>query len=275
MLALIGTNFRERFLLEMRHSVKPASTRRPRLEVPDDVAQESDFWKFVGTVAIPAAGVALLAFAIGFVPRVVFHLDHTFLAQSSHGGTPVLAILREWLQVVRQGSLSREPTNTEASPTEHAPVEPFSVEPPFEVPTELPPPLTVERDEPPGRIEPAPLPADRAEWVPPKLEGSELATDPSDLPRELAAVPRSVPSTPEPLTPGPPTPEPSAEAQSAELPASPEPTLPAPVETRPRPEQPVSPQSEPPLEVEGEPPPVEAAPEPSPAGLRARKRRQS
>ena len=265
--ALTGTNFGERSLLETRRPEKTASTRRPRLEVPDDVAQESDFWKFLGAVAIPAAGVALLAVVVGVVPRVALDLDTAFSIQPSAGGSPEF-VPRERLQAARQDSLGREPAIPEAPPTEQSPVEPLPVEPPFAVPAERPPPLTVERDEPPGRIEPAPVPADRADSVPPQLAVSEPDAGPSDLPREMAAVPRSVPSTPEPATPEPPTLEPSTEARPTELPRSPEPPLVATVATQPGPEQPVSPRPRPPVEVERAPLPAEPAPEP-PAGLQA------
>lgn len=272
---MIGSDFRERSLLETRHPTNSASTQRPRLDVPDDVAQESDFWKFVGTVAIPATAVALLAFVIGFVPRIALHLDPAASIQPSAGGSLVFDIPRERLQALMRGSLGRESPITETLPTEQTPVEPFLVEPPLDVPVEFPPPVTVERDEPPGRLEPDPLPTDRAESVPSKPEVSEPDADPNDLPREMAAIPESVPSTPEPAMPEPPTPEPSVEARPTEPPASPEPTLQAPVESQPSPEQPLSLRPERPVEVEPEPPTLEpsvparpieppASPEPAP-----------
>jgi hypothetical protein len=252
----------------MGHTMNSASTRHPRPEVLDDVAQESGFWRFVGTVAIPTVGVALLVFAIGYLPRVALHHDPALFIQPSAGGSPVFDIPYERLQTVRHDSHSLGPTVTNAVPTEKSPVEPFPFERPLAVPGEFPLPVTVDGDEPPGRIEPAPLVADRAESIPTKLEPSTPDAGPSEPPRDLATIPRSVPSTPEPRMPEPPPLEPSVEAQLAELPASPESTLEAPVRSQLGPQQPVSPRPGPRVEVELEPPPAKAAPEP-PALLQA------
>ena len=248
-------------MLAMRHSVNAAATRSPPLEVLDDVARESDFWKFIGTVAIPAAGLALLAFVVGAALRIPLHHDLALAIQRSADDNPVIEIPLEQLHAARQDALRREPTFAEAPPAESAPVAPFPVSPPSPVAAEPPPPVTVERAAPPGRIEPTQLPADNVPSPPLKLEEAAPATGPSDLPRDMAAVPRSVPSTPAPPTPGLPTPEPPTlepfvQPRPIEPPASPGPTPQAPLETRPGPAQPASPEPQPPLDVDPEPPPA-------------------
>jgi hypothetical protein len=238
----------------MRRTMNSASTRRPRLELPDDVAQESDFWSFLGTVAIPTLGVALLAFAIGYAARIGLQHEPAFVLLPSLGEGLVVDVPHERLVAVRQGSRSLGPTVADAVPADDSPVEPFADGRPLAVPGDVPPPVTVARDEPPGRIEPAPLPADRAEPVPLTLGESTPDAGPGEAPRDISALPRPVPSTPGPRAPEPPTPEPSQEAQPAAPPTSPEPALTAPVETQPGPEQTVSPRPARPVEVQPQPP---------------------
>jgi hypothetical protein len=247
----------------MRRTMNSASTRRPRLELPDDVAQESDFWSFLGTVAIPTLGVALLAFAIGYAARIGLQHEPAFVLLPSLGEGLVVDVPHERLVAVRQGSRSLGPTVADAVPADDSPVEPFADGRPLAVPGDVPPPVTVARDEPPGRIEPAPLPADRAEPVPLTLGESTPDAGPGEAPRDISALPRPVPSTPGPRAPEPPTPEPSQEAQPAAPPTSPEPALTAPVETQPGPEQTVSPRPARPVEVQ--PQPLEPSEEAQPA----------
>ena len=248
---MTGTNSRERFLLAMRHSVNAAATRSPPLEVLDDVARESDFWKFIGTVAIPAAGLALLALVVGSALQIPLHHDPALAIQRSADDNPVIEIPLEQLHAARQAALRREPTLAEVRPAESAPVAPFPVSPPSPVPAEPPPPVTVERDASPGPTEPALPPAGRASSALLKLDESTPAAGPSDLPRDMAAVPRSVPSTPPA-----PIPDPAVQPRPIEPPAPPGPTPPAPLETRPGPAQPALPEPELLLDLDPEPPPA-------------------
>ena len=235
-------------------------------ELPDAVAQGSDFWKFLGTVAIPIASLALLALAVGSGLRLTDYYD---LIQRSAGSKPVFDILDERRHVIPDASFRQLPTVIEPPPTEQSPVEPLPVEPPFAVPTEFPPLVTAQRHQRPGRIEPVPRPPDQAEATPFDLEEVEPAAGPSRSSRDLAAVPPAAPSAVQTPMPEPLAPEPFVESQPNELPVSPEPRPEVPVATRPGLAQPVSPQQEQPVEVAREPPAAEAAPEPSAAVLQA------
>lgn len=230
----------------MRPVLKVSDTRRPPHEVQQHVAKESDFWGFLGTVLIPIAGVALLGLAVGAGPRLALDYASAPAIQQTAGRSPQFDTRHDQRQVVSKEWYRHQPTNAEPLATDEPALEPPPVEPPFTAPPEPRPLVTVERRQPPARIEPLSLPPDHAGSLPPRLEPIEPAAGPIGLPRDMAAVPRSAPPTPEPPTPEPPTLESSAKADLTELPGSPEETPQTPVETYPGPAQPVLPQPKPP-----------------------------
>lgn len=249
-------------------------------ELPHGVAQESDFWKFLGAVAIPIASLAVLAL---FVDSGLRLTDYHDLIRRSAESEWVFDSLDERRDVVPNAVYRQLPTVIEPPPAEQFPVEPLPVAPPVAAPSDLVPLVTAERQPRPGRVEPVPLPPDQAEVTPFDLDEVEPAAGPPRALRDLAAVPPAAssavqtpmperlapePLAPEPLAPERLAPEPFSEPRPIEPPALPAPRPAVPVATRPGPAQPVSPQPvspqpEQPVAVAREPAPAEAAPEPS------------
>jgi hypothetical protein len=182
---------------KMRRLGKTASIRRTPLEVPDAVARRSGFWSFVGTIVFPAAGVVLLAVAVGSNPRVALHYSPSLLMQPSAGSSQVVDFLHQLLQVFNRGSLRPEPTIAESLSTEQSPVQPSPAKPLLVVPAEFLPLSAVHTNEPPGRVEPAPLQTVPAELLPLQAPVETQPDTAQPKPVELVPGPPPVVATPQ------------------------------------------------------------------------------